>query len=312
MAEIKAILLCSTRFAIPALQEMAFFNQLAAIVVPSKNSAMIEQVQSVLNGITIPIVLVDRDNFEKKIIQAIQRYDINLGLMMTFSFRLPKSVYELPAKGFFNFHPSPLPVYRGADPIFQQIKNKEKTAGVTIHKLDENFDTGAIVLKEIIKIEPSDTYGILTSKLSHVAAKIARVLIKMISFDIDIPSKMQDESIASSFKKQSAGDIIINWKEMDATTIIALINACNPWNKGAVAKLNNKIIRLVEAEKVGGGSNEILIPGRIFSISNDGLFIATINNEAISVNIIYTDEGFLGTKQFNKIGLQAGNQFDIL
>ena len=134
----------------------------------------------------------------------------------------------------------------------------------------------------------------------------------MISFDIDIPSKMQDESVASSFKKQSANDIIINWKEMDATTIIALINACNPWNKGAVAKLNNKIIRLVEAEKVGGESNEILIPGRIFSISNDGLFIATINNEAISVNIIYTDEGFLGTKQFNKIGLLAGNQFDIL
>jgi methionyl-tRNA formyltransferase len=311
MAEIKAILLCSTRFAIPALQEMAFFNQLAALVIPSKNSAMIEQVQSVLNGITIPIVLVDRDNFEEKIIQAIQRYDINLGLMMTFSFRLPKSVYELPAKGFFNFHPSPLPAYRGADPIFQQIKNKEKTAGVTIHKLDENFDTGAIVQKEIIKIEPTDTYGILTSKLSHVAAKIARVLIKMISFDIDIPSKMQDESVASSFKKQSANDIIINWKEMDATTIIALINACNPWNKGAVAKLNNKIIRLVEAEKIGG-SNEILIPGRIFSISSNGLFITTINSEAISVNIIYTDEGFLGTKQFNKIGLLAGNQFDIL
>ncbi|HTC01634.1 MAG TPA: formyltransferase family protein [Ferruginibacter sp.] len=311
MAEIKAILLCSTRFAIPALQEMAFFNQLAAIVIPSKNSAMIEQVQSVLNGITIPIVLVDRDNFEEKIIQAIQQYNVNLGLMMTFSFRLPKSVYELPAKGFFNFHPSPLPAYRGADPIFQQIKNKEQTAGVTIHKLDENFDTGAIVQKEIIKIEPTDTYGILTSKLSHVAAKIARVLIKMISFDIDIPSKMQDESVASSFKKQSANDIIINWKEMDATTIIALINACNPWNKGAVAKLNNKIIRLVEAEKIGG-SNEILIPGRIFSISSNGLFITTINSEAISVNIIYTDEGFLGTKQFNKIGLLAGNQFDIL
>ena len=98
---------------------------------------------------------------------------------------------------------------------------------------------------------------------------------------------------------------------MDATTIIALINACNPWNKGAVAKLNNKIIRLVEAEKIGG-SNEILIPGRIFSISSNGLFITTINSEAISVNIIYTDEGFLGTKQFNKIGLLAGNQFDIL
>ncbi len=231
--------------------------------------------------------------------------------MMTFGFRLPKSVYDLPAKGFFNFHPSPLPAYRGADPIFQQIKNREQTTGVTIHKLDENFDTGPIVLKEIIKIEPADTYGILTSKLSFVAAKIARVLIKMVGFGIAVPSKMQDESVASSFKKQSANEITINWKEMDAATIIALINACNPWNKGAVTKLNNKVIRLVEAEKTTTGSMENIVPGKIFSISNDGLFIGTINNEAICVNIIYTDEGFLGNRQFNKIGLFVDNQFDI-
>ena len=35
MNELKIILLCSTRFALPALRELAFFNMLAVVAIPS-------------------------------------------------------------------------------------------------------------------------------------------------------------------------------------------------------------------------------------------------------------------------------------
>ncbi len=44
-----------------------------------------------------------------------------------------------------NFHPSPLPLARGAYPIVQAILGRHQSWGVTCHKLDADFDTGPIL-----------------------------------------------------------------------------------------------------------------------------------------------------------------------
>jgi methionyl-tRNA formyltransferase len=307
----KILFLCSSRFAIAVLQELAFTQRIAAVVIPAHCDEMIEHVTAVLNGTNIPIIKVTRETVEKELIKTINKYEVNVGIIMTFSFLIPKAVYALPAKGFFNIHPGPLPQYRGADPIFQQLKNREKNAGVTIHKVDGRFDTGAVVIKELIKIDDTDTYGILTSKLSQVATRLTRTLTKMISFDFAVPAKEQDEATATYYKKQSSSDVIINWTMMDADTIVALINACNPWNKGAITRLNNKIIRLLEAEKLPFDNTINATAGAIISINDNGLRIATNDNETINIAIIYIDEGFITAKRLTKLKLLQGNQFDV-
>ena len=49
------------------------------------------------------------------------------------------------SKELFNFHFSLLPKYRGCHTNFFQIFNGEKFSGVTLHKIDNGIDTGAIV-----------------------------------------------------------------------------------------------------------------------------------------------------------------------
>ena len=164
---------------------------MAVVAIPTERDELIKTVQVALTGSGIPIVLLRKKTFAKQIVEAIQTHSVNTGLMLTFPYKLPASVYELPVNGFYNVHPGPLPAYRGPSPVFHQIRNKEKNAGVTIHKVDNDFDTGPVVINEMIRLDPADTHGIVTEKLSYTAAKLIRTLLQLQSFDIAIPSRLR-------------------------------------------------------------------------------------------------------------------------
>lgn len=305
----RVALLCSTRFALPVMQELIFFKQLAFVAVPRNRPEIVENVQALLKGTGIPILELERRSFVKELTRAIKQYDVNLGLMMTFGYLIPPAIYNLPEKGFFNVHPGPLPAYRGTDPVFRQICNREERAGVSIHFIDEQFDTGPLVLTQMIKITPTDTYGILTSKLAQLAAGMVRVLLKLAAYDLKIPSKPQ-EGTAVYYARQGAKEVTINWQEMDADSIIALINACNPWNKGAITKFNGRILRIVDAEKYLNSNDQDIIPGTIKVLPDKSILVSTLNQETIKLNIVYIDEGFLNPSRLLEIGLMNGSCFE--
>lgn len=311
MSELKVILLCSSRFAIPAMRDMVFHKQLALVVIPDHCIDFIQETELLLSGTGVPILQLNKQTLEVVLKKAVKQYNINLGFVMSFSFKISEAVYSLVSKGFFNVHPGPLPEYRGADPVFQQIKNREEKAGVTIHKLAEKVDAGDIVIKEMIKTDAKDTYGLLNNKLSELASRMVSTVIKMASLDIKIPARQQDESKARYFKRQINNDVIIDWEVMDAETIIALVNACNPWNKGAVTKLNHKIIRILMAEKTESGVMEKseARPGTIISIDDKTVLVSLINEGLIRITYVYTDEGFMPASDIVKLGFNSGSRF---
>jgi methionyl-tRNA formyltransferase len=306
MSEIKAILLCGSNIAIPVLRDMLFHQQIAAVVIPQHCTGFIGQAQQLLKDSGIPVALANRQNIAAVLQQTIEKYRPAMGLVFTFSFKIPVEVYSLPRHGFFNVHPGPLPAYRGPDPIFRQIKNKEPYAGISIHKLDEGLDTGPLVLSDKIHLSPTDTYGILSKKLGELASVMTGTLIKMAGFGTKIPSREQDHTKANFYQRQLANDITINWQTMDAASIIALINACNPWNKGAVTVLNNNVIRLLQActEEAYLFANEE--PGSIISFDENGMKVVTAKGQAITVKMIYSDEGFLLAGRLQDFGVRPG------
>jgi len=303
------LLLCSSRFALSPMRDLVHAKQLAAVAIPSFNRELVEEVQQLLTPMGIPVITTDKKNNEAELLKAIKKYKIDMGFMMTYSYKIPASVFNLPPKGFFNFHPGPLPEYRGADPVFQQVKNREKLAGVTVHKVDDGFDTGPVVIKEMTRLEPTDTYGILSNKLSELSAKLCGLLVRMAGFDFAIPAKPQDESKARFFPRQSAKELSIDWGTMTAAEIVALINASNPWNKGAFTSFNHRIIRLLAAAPEPGDAGDAT-PGRIISMDDNDLTVAVINNELLRISYLYIEEGFLKAGMLSNIGLVAGRNFD--
>jgi len=127
-----------------------------------------------------------------------------------------------------------------------------------------------------------------------------------------LPSVPQDESKARYFKRPVAADLMINWNTMGSQQIIRLINACNPWNKGAGAIINGMGICLTDAEPAANIPVNITLPGTITTLSDEeGLKIYCLDNKTIKINVISTHEGFFAGKRLADYGIKINDRFFI-
>jgi methionyl-tRNA formyltransferase len=97
---------------------------------------------------------------------------IDADLFVVVAFRmLPKEVWAMPRLGTINLHAALLPDYRGAAPINHAIINGETETGITTFYIDEDIDTGKIIMQEKCTIEPNDNIGTLYDKLMFIGAE---------------------------------------------------------------------------------------------------------------------------------------------
>ncbi len=107
---------------------------------------------------------------------------LNADLQIVVAFRmLPKVVWNMPKMGTFNLHASLLPKYRGAAPINWAIINGEKETGVTTFFINENIDTGSILLQKKVTITNTCTAGELHDKLMYFGAELIMDTVTLIN-----------------------------------------------------------------------------------------------------------------------------------
>lgn len=73
-------------------------------------------------------------------------------LTVNFNQKLSAEVLALPSRGCINLHPSLLPDYKGVDPILAALAEGECHYGITLHRMDEDFDTGAILDQRTLSV----------------------------------------------------------------------------------------------------------------------------------------------------------------
>lgn len=139
--------------------------------------------------------------------------ELNADVFVVVAFRmLPKEVWEIPPKGTFNLHASLLPQYRGAAPINWAIINGETLSGVTTFMIDEQIDTGNILLKKEVAILPEDNAGSLHDKLAETGKEL---ILTTLSGLEDGSLKAHPQKVEESLKaapKIFPKDCIVNWK----------------------------------------------------------------------------------------------------
>ena len=214
---------------------------------------------------------------------------------ISFPFLLPEAVLSYGQDKFINFHPGPLPQYRGSMPIFEVLKNQQTETAICAHFMNSKFDEGNIIFNDPVAIEKGDTHGKLTVKLSERMAQVTLNMANMLQFASQIPSQPQDESLSCYYEKPELSDTYINWRRMTASEIISLINACNPWNNGADTTLQGEQLKIIVASLLDESHNSQ--PGTIVSFT-DTINIACIDSKQIAVEILSTDIGILTAKQF--------------
>lgn len=75
-------------------------------------------------------------------------------LVACWPYLLSSKITKTVNKAALNLHPSLLPDYRGVDPITEQMQNKEKKWGVSLHLLNQKFDQGDIVCQAPLGLDP--------------------------------------------------------------------------------------------------------------------------------------------------------------
>jgi methionyl-tRNA formyltransferase len=84
---------------------------------------------------------------------------------------VPAAVLDIPRLGTINPHYGLLPTYRGMNVTEWSVLQRDPV-GVTVHMVDPGIDTGAILLKEVIDLEPGETFASLRRKHQDLAARL--------------------------------------------------------------------------------------------------------------------------------------------
>ena len=155
-------------------------------------------------------------------------------VVVAYGLILPKAVLDIPRLGCVNVHASLLPRWRGAAPVERALLAGDETTGVTIMLMDEGLDTGPILLRREIGIDPSETGATLRAKL---AAQGAPLLLEALQGLADgtlqpRPQPLDGVTYARKLEKREAP---IDWSR-PAIEIERQVRAFQPWPVAETAR----------------------------------------------------------------------------
>lgn len=291
----KIMVLCGGKFAFKALQLLAYEKFVCAIGIGKSNDTIIDALERESEDNNFGFKSFPDKKSVSEMRFWIDEIKPDYIFCISFPFLIPKTVLSYGYDKFINFHPGPLPQYRGVMPIFEVLKNQETETAICAHFMNEKFDEGNIIFNDPIAILENETYGKLAVKLSNRIAQVTLNMANMLQFGSNIPNQPQDNTLSYYYEKPELSDTYINWKRMSAKEISALINACNPWNNGADATLNGEQIKIIIASILDKPHNNQ--PGTIISIT-DTINVACEDNKQIAIEILSTEQGIMTVKQF--------------
>ena len=145
---------------------------IVAVVTPPKTHPMSLVFCEYVKKMSLPIICPEKSINEEFVLERIRELNADLAVVTSYSQKFSQELLNTTKDGFVNVHPSLLPEYRGPNPYTHVILNDEIQTGVTIHKMDANFDTGDILVQNAISILKNETMGTLFNKLNRLSADL--------------------------------------------------------------------------------------------------------------------------------------------
>jgi len=302
-------ILCNSTLAIPCLEELIRAGRIQSIGMPETQSDAVFFITQIAKQAFIPVRFFSKGTLQEQLTLWLSEFPCKAVVCMTFPFKIPASVLSIPNIGFVNVHFALLPEYRGAEPIFWEIKNREQYGGITVHMMNEQWDKGNILFLRKIKILSNETHGKHLSNLSRESLHIIPELLTLIDQGNSLKGETQAQG---SYKpKPSYNDVKLDWQQDESASLLATIKACNPWNKGAISFLNGYELRIIEAAITASFyGKQCGTPGSILISPNKNHFaICCKDGKFLNPEILYTNEGFHTTSTIINGGLNQNLMF---
>ena len=153
--------------------------------------------------------------------------DLDAGVVVSYGHILPKSFLDAPLLGCLNIHGSLLPRWRGAAPIQRALLAGDDESGVTIIRMDEGLDTGAMLLAESVPIRADTTAGALHDALATLGARlIVSALDGLVAGTLQaVPQPTEGVTYAHKLQREEGA---LDWRR-PAAELERQVRAFDPW-----------------------------------------------------------------------------------
>lgn len=209
------------------------------------------------------------------LLQELKNLDPDLIITASYGKIIPDAIIKTAKHGAINIHPSILPKYRGAEPIFWQIAHGEKEAGVTIFQLSNSLDGGDILLQDRFPLTESDNYESLESQCIRLGMKLLNTFLEKINNNEEIQKTKQPFEAGFYARKILESDEKINWN-LNAFEILNQIRAFSP-HIGAYTLFKGKRVKILDAKsttiKNTADTSSIMIQGKKLFVGTRDYYI---------------------------------------
>lgn len=231
-------------------------------------------------------------------IEILKEVGADIIVVVAYGQILKKEIIELPKKYIVNVHASLLPELRGAAPINRVIMEGKEKTGVSLMRVEEGLDAGAVSAVKEIEIGEMNA-GDLEDKLSLMGADLLEEFLRNVEED-KVNFIPQDESKKTYANKILKDDLILDFRD-NSKKLVNIIRGLSP-HYGAKFSYEDKIYKIFDAEVVECSSDKVA--GTILKSDNELLIKS--GDGAISVKEIQAP----GKRAMKIDDFLRGNKFE--
>ncbi len=209
---------------------------------------------------------------EPQLIEKIKALEVDAAVVCSYNYKVPRVLMDATKDGFINVHPSLLPKYRGGNPYSRVIMNGETETGVTIHFMDEGFDTGDIIAQKPYHIHSKATMGTIFNELNFIGIELLLQVLQAYE-NQQLPRIPQPKGHFIEGKGLQDKDLFIDY-EKSAEEIERFIRALNPFLLASTTFRGN-VMKIMKAEVASDAFCLPHPPGTVAKIEDDKFFIST-------------------------------------
>jgi methionyl-tRNA formyltransferase len=227
-----------------------------------------DSVEQLAQELGIPVHLTER--VEHGTIELVRQAEPDVIVVNSWYTWMPPALYELPPHGTLNLHDSLLPKGTGFSPVLWSLISGESQIGLTIHRMDQNLDTGDILVQRALPIGPKDTGTELVERgIDLIPGALQEALTALQSGTAEW--RPQNRAERTYFHKRSERDSLIDWN-WPAEVLERLVRALSEPYPAAYTFYRGERIEILEAKvseiRYGG------TPGRVIVQEDGGAVVA--------------------------------------
>ncbi len=194
-------------------------------------------------------------------------HNADLAVVVAYGRLLPAGLLRAPKRGCINVHFSLLPLYRGAAPVNWAIINGEEKTGVTTMFIEEELDSGPILLQRETQIGEMETAPELIGRLAEMGAELLGETLAQLDEITPRPQHDRDATFAPMLRKENG---LINWSQ-NAFAVERTIRGLQPWPNAYTHHQTHRLV--VWRAKAARAELSNAVPGEVVASQGDDLIV---------------------------------------